>query len=111
VLAEHHDDSAKHTPAFLYIGNLAAGVTEDELKDVCGSYGQVLSVNMMTDAYIGSQQPRVYAYVEMAFKSQCAAVVHGLDGKLLGKRALSVVEALPLSHVKGGSQHSKYRQR
>jgi RNA recognition motif-containing protein len=97
---------------YLYVGNLTLTVTDDELRRVFGVFGQVLSVNIMNDAYIGSQQPRAYAYIEMALKSQGEAAVHELDGKKLGDRPISVVEALPLSHLtKTPCRHSKYRQR
>lgn len=104
--------SPRSATSYLYIGNLALAVTEDELRLVFGAYGQVVSVSVMSDAYIGSQQPRAYAYVELALKSQGEAAVHGLDGKMLGDRPVSVVEALPISHNKGETcHHSKYRRR
>jgi RNA recognition motif-containing protein len=104
--------SPRSAKTYLYIGNLALAVTEDELKLAFGAFGQVISVNVMSDAYIGSRQPRAYAYVEMALKSQGEAAVHGLDGKMFGNRPVSVVEALPLSHSKDEAcHHSKYRRR
>ncbi len=97
---------------YLYAGNLALTVTDDELRRAFEVFGQVLSVNIMNDAYIGSQQPRAYAYVEMALKSQCEAAVHGLDGKMLGGKPINVVEALPVTYNKSEPcHHSKYRQR
>ena len=80
--------SPRSTTAYLYIGNLALAVTEDELRLAFGAFGQVVSINLMNDAYIGSRQPRAYAYVEMALKSQGEAAVHGLDGKILGDLSL-----------------------
>jgi RNA recognition motif-containing protein len=104
--------SPRSTTAYLYIGNLATTVTENELRLAFGAFGQVVSVSLMSDAYIGSRQPRAYAYVEMALKSQGEAAVRGLDGKMLGDRPASVVEALPISHSKGETcHHSKYRIR
>ena len=104
--------SPRLAKTYLYIGNLAPAVTEDELRLAFGAFGQVVSVSVMSDAYIGSQQPRAYAYVEMALKSQGEAAVHGLDGKMIGDRPVSVVEALPLSHSKDEAcRHSKYRRR
>jgi RNA recognition motif-containing protein len=106
----HH--SSKTAKTYLYIGNLGLTITDEDLRRLFGAYGQVLSVNIMNDAYIGSRQPRAYAYVEMALKSQCEAAVHELDGKKLGGRPISVVEALPISHItKTPCRHSKYRQR
>ena len=104
--------SPRSAKTYLYIGNLALAVTEDELRLAFGVFGQVVSVSVMSDEYIGSQQPRAYAYVEMALKSQGEAAVHGLDGKMLGNRPVSVVEALPLTHIKEvACRHSKYRKR
>ncbi|RJO62647.1 MAG: RNA-binding protein [Dehalococcoidia bacterium] len=104
--------SPRSATSYLYIGNLTLAVTEDELRLAFGVFGQVVSVSVMSDAYIGSQQPRAYAYVEMALKSQGEAAVHGLDGKMLGNRSVSVVEALPISHNKDEAcHHSKYRRR
>lgn len=104
--------SPRLAKTYLYIGNLAQAVTEDELRLAFGAFGQVVSVSVMSDAYIGSQQPRAYAYVQMALKSHGEAAVHGLDGKMLGDRLVSVVEALPLSYSKGEACHqSKYRRR
>ena len=104
--------SPRSAASYVYVGNLAPAVTEDELRLVFGAFGQVVSVSVMSDAYIGSQQPRAYAYVEMALKSQGEAAVHGLDGKILGNRSVNVVEALPVSHIKGvPCHHSKYRKR
>jgi RNA recognition motif-containing protein len=97
---------------YLYVGNLAPAVTESEIRLAFGVFGEVVSVSVMSDAYIGSRQPRAYAYVEMALKSQGEAAIHGLDGKMLGARPVSVVEALPLSPSKGvACHHSKYRKR
>jgi RNA recognition motif-containing protein len=104
--------SPRSAKTYLYIGNLNMTVTEDELRMAFGAFGQVVSVSVMSDAYIGSRQARAYAYVEMALKAQGEAAVHGLDGKMLGDRPVSVVEALPLSHVKDAAcHHSKYRNR
>ncbi len=104
--------SPKPARTYLYVGNLAPSVTECEIRMAFCVFGEVVSVSVMSDAYIGSRQPRAYAYVEMALKSQGEAAVHGLDGKLLGVRAVSVVEALPLSPSKDlACHHSKYRKR
>jgi len=95
----------------IYIGNLALTVTEDELRQTFNKYGQVVSVKIMSDAYIGSQQPRGYAYIEMPRPEGEIAVV-GLDGKIIGDRTVSVVEALPLSPGPDAACcHHKFRSR
>lgn len=96
----------------IYVGNLALAVTEAELRQAFTAFGQVVSVNLMNDDYIGSRRRRSYAFVEMALKSEGEAAVKGLDGQMLGGQAISVQEALPLSHhANMPSSHSKFRQR
>jgi RNA recognition motif-containing protein len=95
----------------IYIGNLGLAVTEDEIRQAFTIYGQIAAVTIMSDAYIGSQQPRAYAYVEM-LRPEGEVAVAGLDGKLIGGRAVSVVEALPLSPGKvEPCCHHKFRSR
>ena len=41
----------------IYVGNLSLDVTEEELRRQFMTFGQVLSVTIMNDKYIGSGQP------------------------------------------------------
>ena len=96
----------------LYVGNLEVSVTEGELKQVFLPFGQVTGVNIMDDEYIGSGQPRRYAFIEMAVRSQGEAAIIGLNGKSLRNKVIGVIEALPLSHNTGRtSRTDKYRRR
>ena len=65
----------------IYVGNLSLEPTEDELRKEFTEFGEVLSVTIMNDKYIGSSQPRGYGYVEMASKSEGAAAIANLEGK------------------------------
>lgn len=91
----------------IYVGNLALETTEDELRREFAEFGEVISVTVMNDKYIGSGQPRGYGYVEMALKSEGAAAIAHLEGKKLRNRVVKVVEALPLD--KGKKVSSKIR--
>ena len=103
----------------IYVGNLPLEMTEDELRQEFTAFGQVISVSVMNDKYIGSGQPRGYGFVEMASKSEGAVAVAGLNGKTIRGRLIGVVEALPLSgnkdnrsfHSGRGSHFSVKRQR
>jgi RNA recognition motif-containing protein len=86
----------------IYVGNLSLETTEDELRREFTEFGEVISVTIMNDKYIGSGQPRGYGYVEMASKSEGATAIASLEGKKLRNRVVNVVEALPLSD-KGGT--------
>ena len=81
----------------IYVGNLSLEVTEDELRKEFMAFGEVTSVTIMNDKYIGSGQPRGYGYVEMSLKSEGTIAIAKLSGKKLKDRAVEVVEALPLS--------------
>jgi cold-inducible RNA-binding protein len=81
----------------IYIGNLSLETTEDELRREFKEFGEVISVTIMNDKYIGSGQPRCYGYVEMASKSEAVKAIANLEGKKLRNRVVNIVEALPLS--------------
>lgn len=82
----------------IYVGNLALGMTEEELRKEFTTFGQVIAINIMSDKYIGSGQPRIYGFVEMASKSDGEAAVVALNGQTLRGRIIDVVGALPLSN-------------
>jgi RNA recognition motif-containing protein len=85
----------------IYVGNLALETTADELRREFAEFGEVISVNVTNDSYIGSGQPRGYGYVEMASKAEGAAAIARLEGKKLRNRVINAVEALPLSDKPG----------
>jgi RNA recognition motif-containing protein len=80
----------------IYAGNLSLEVTTEELRQQFAAFGEVLSVSIMNDKYIGSGQTRGYAFVEMSSKSEGAAAIAGLKGRRLKNRLIEVVEAPPL---------------
>ena len=82
----------------IYVGNLALEMTEEELRKEFIAFGQVISITIMSDKYIGSGQPRIYGFIEMASKSEGEAAVAALNGQRLRGRIIEVVGALPLSN-------------
>ena len=103
----------------IYVGNLSLEMTEDELRKEFTAFGEVISVTIMNDKYIGSGQPRGYGFVEMTSKSEGAAAIASLKGKKLRNRVVDVVEALPLSdkrgieslNIRSNNRSNKSRQR
>ncbi len=90
----------------IYVGNLSLGVTEEELRREFMAFGEVISVTIMNDKYIGSGQSRGYGFVEMPSQSEGQAAITGLNGKTLSHRAIDVIKALPLSDNGGNGSHS-----
>jgi RNA recognition motif-containing protein len=77
----------------IYIGNLAYGVTEDELREAFAEFGEVSSVNLITDKFTG--QSKGFGFVEMANNSEADAAIKGLNSKTLKGRAIRVNQAKP----------------
>jgi RNA recognition motif-containing protein len=96
----------------IYVGNLSLETTEDELRREFAEFGEVVSVAVMNDSYIGSGRTRAYAYVEMTSKTEGAAAIANLEGINLQGQSITVIEALPLSHKNQAATHrlkSSYR--
>ena len=84
----------------IYVGNLSLEVTEEELRREFMVFGEVLSVFIMNDKYIGSGQQRGYGFIEMASKTEGETAIANLNEKTLRHMTINVVEALPLSDHK-----------
>jgi RNA recognition motif-containing protein len=95
----------------IYVGNLPLELTEDELRREFSAFGQVKSISLIEDRYTGSQQPRLYAFVEMDEKAEGEAAVFNLKGKEIHGRVIEVISALPLSSEKERRPFSHKRGR
>jgi len=77
----------------IFVGNLAFGTTEDELKTLFENYGSVSRVSIMMDRETG--RSRGFAFVEMANDEEAESAISGTNGSSLGGRSLNVNEARP----------------
>jgi RNA recognition motif-containing protein len=93
----------------IYVGNLSLEATEEELRQEFMAFGQVISVSIMNDRYIGSGQPRGYGFVEMPSQSEGKTAITALNGRTLRHMTINVIEALPLSDNTGYGSHSGKR--
>ena len=82
----------------IYVGNLSLEVTEEELWREFMAFGEVISVTIMNDKYIGSGQSKGYGFVEMPSVSEGKTAISSLNGKTLRHRAMDIIQALPLSN-------------
>ncbi len=76
----------------IYVGNLPFTSTEDEIKALFEQYGEVTSVNLITDRETG--RPRGFGFVEMD-DSGADTAIKELDQSQLGGRTLKINEARP----------------
>ena len=77
----------------IYVGNLSYGMSEDELRDAFGAFGDVSSVKILMDRETG--RSRGFGFVEMPNQSEGEAAIAQLNGKDVGGRALRINEARP----------------
>jgi RNA recognition motif-containing protein len=90
----------------IYIGNLSFDTTEDALSQAFGDFGQVATVNIVTDKYTG--KPRGFAFIEMPEKKEATEAIGGMNGRELDGRTLNVSEARPRNDngARGGRDNS-----
>ncbi len=87
----------------IYVGNLSYEVTEEDLRQEFGAFGEVTSANIITDRDSG--RPKGFGFVEMATKSEAEAAIAGLNDKTLKERTIVVNEARPRPDNKGGGSY------
>jgi len=77
----------------IFVGNLAFSTTDHDLRQLFEPYGDVDTINIITDRYTG--QSRGFGFVEMPDRAAAQAAMQGLQGQALGGRTLNVNEAKP----------------
>jgi len=77
----------------IYVGNMSYDVTEEDLRQVFGKFGQVESVAIINDKI--THRPKGFGFVEMATSEAAQAAITALNGKDLKGRAIMVNEAKP----------------
>jgi RNA recognition motif-containing protein len=74
----------------IYVGNLPFTATEEDVRTLFGSHGNVESVALPTDRETG--RPRGFGFVQMA-SADAANAIGALNGHAMGGRSLRVNEA------------------
>jgi RNA recognition motif-containing protein len=77
----------------IYVGNLPYSAAEEELRTAFAAFGDVSSVNLITDKDSG--QSKGFAFVEMADNASADAAIKGLNDTAMGGRNLKVNQAKP----------------
>src|SRR3989338_2080509 len=85
----------------LYVGNLSYSANESDLYTLFRKYGDVKTVNLITDKYSG--QSKGFAFVEMS-KPEEAEKALGENGSEFMGRALNVSEARPPKQYESGGR-------
>lgn len=77
----------------IYVGNMAYSLTEDEVRNMFSEYGEVTSVNIITDRYSG--QSKGFGFVEMPNESEAEEAIKALNEAEVNGRNLRVNQARP----------------
>lgn len=84
----------------MYVGNLSFNSTEQDLRDLFGSHGEVTEVFIPTDRESG--RPRGFAFVTMDSTDSMNDAISALNGNEFQGRPLVVNEAKPQANTGGG---------
>jgi len=77
----------------IYVGNIAWGMTEDDLEALFAEHGTVVSASIITDKYSG--RSRGFGFVEMEDDAAAEAAIEALNDSEQSGRALKVNQAKP----------------
>jgi len=75
----------------IYVGQLPYSVTADELKDMFSEYGEVASLNLITDKFSG--QSKGFGFIDMPNNSEADQAIKALNKSMLKGREIKVNQA------------------
>lgn len=84
----------------IFVGNLAHGVTDEDLQKAFEAFGKITSVSIIKDKFSG--ESRGFGFVEMPNKAEAQAAIANLHGKDLKGQTINVNEARPRTESRGG---------
>jgi cold-inducible RNA-binding protein len=77
----------------IFVGNLAFGTTDHDLRQLFEPYGAVEEIRVIIDRDTG--RSKGFGFIEMSDSAAAKAAIQGLQGKDLDSRTLTVNEAKP----------------
>ena len=72
----------------IYVGNLAYGVTEEELNEMFSQFGEVASAKLIKDRFSG--QSKGFGFVEMPNNSEADTAIKALNKSEMNGRPIKV---------------------
>ena len=77
----------------IYVGNLSYETNQESLQTLFAEYGEVESVNVITDRYTG--RSKGFGFVEMVTEEAADKAITELNGKSVDDREIRVEKAKP----------------
>jgi len=75
----------------MYIGNLSAGVTEEELRELFSQFGEVAGISLVKDRFSG--QSKGFGFIEMPSNSEADKAIKALNKTQFKGKELKVNQA------------------
>jgi RNA recognition motif-containing protein len=91
----------------IYLGNLSYSATENSVRDLFETFGQVSTTKIVTDKFTGSS--RGFGFVEMPNDDEALKAIAELNGKDFEGRKIVVNESRP-RETTGGSNRPPRRE-
>ena len=101
-------DRKEGTLKNIFVGNLSFNTSEDELRQIFETYGQVERVSILTDRETG--RSRGFGFVEMTNPEEGEKAIAGLNGSQFGGRTINVNEARPKADRPSGGRGERGRR-
>jgi RNA recognition motif-containing protein len=77
----------------IYVGNLPYSVTDDDLRDTFGEFGELTSAEVVKDKFSG--QSKGFGFVDMPSNSEAEEAIKSLNDSAMKGRKITVNEARP----------------
>ncbi len=77
----------------IFVGNLAWGVSDDELKNTFSEFGDITDAVVIKDRF--TKRSKGFGFVEFADAAAAEKAIQEMNGKEVSGRELKVAEAKP----------------
>ncbi len=93
----------------IYVANIPFSASEDQLRDLFSSHGEVASARIITDKF--TSESRGFGFVEISDQASAQGAIDALNGHDFMGKILTVTEARPKTENSAytGSRHDSYR--
>ncbi len=87
----------------IYVGNLPYTIAEEELRDLFGSFGEIVKISLIRDK--ATRKSKGYAFIEFTQASEAEQAVKTMNGRDEGGRPLrvNIAEDRPFGGREGGN--------
>ena len=75
----------------IYVGQLPYDVTENELREIFSEFGEIASLNLITDKFSG--RSKGFGFIDMPNNSEADQAIKALNKSMLHGREIKVNQA------------------